>query len=293
MKTPPSSPKKSHAGQLLLEGFVNNWQVYLTELERCKTEFSNEAVHDLRVATQKITRMVQLLKVIFPRPRLHKINQALEAQLADLDGLRNIQVVLAEISEMIQELPELNAFQEQQQVVEEKALRVARKKIKRFEHDDLSRRIRKERHFLETQMENNLEPELLQAVDNAFQLANRRFAWVNPARNVTIQRVGAAFQDFRYAVEVVHPLITNFPAVYMEGMRRYQSLIHEIQDTENFLQVLAGFSDHASLSEMGVVRHYYECRYEEVVAAYTAQMDQLHLFWRHMPDQPFPWNQNE
>ena len=100
------------------------------ELERCKVEFSNEAVHDLRIAVQKAMGIVQLLNSMFPRARLQKINEAFEAQLDDLDGLRDTQVILAEISETIQELPQLHNFHKHQRMVEEKKLRALRKKIK-------------------------------------------------------------------------------------------------------------------------------------------------------------------
>jgi CHAD domain-containing protein len=284
---------KLQASQLLRDTLDRRWKEYIDELKRCQTEFSNEAVHDLRIATQKVLAVVQVLNAIFPRPRLHKIDQALEAQLIDLDGLRDIQVILAEISEMIQELPELHPFQVHLLTVEERAVRTVRKKLKRFDPADLSRRIRKERHSLETKMKDNLKPRLMQSVDDVFQVAKRRLDWVNPARTVTIQWMGSGFQTFLYAIEFVHPLIKEFPAVHLERMKQYQSLISEIQDVENFLQTLASFSDHEADSEVGPARHYYECRYEEAVAAYSKEMDKLHHFWRSTPDQPFPWSRTE
>src|SRR5215208_7028802 len=98
---------RPNSRQVLLEAIENGWRNYLTELKRCRTEFSNEAVHDLRVATRRMMAIIQLLNSIAPRPRLRKIIRAFKEQLDQFDDLRDTQVILAEISETIQELPEL------------------------------------------------------------------------------------------------------------------------------------------------------------------------------------------
>ncbi len=99
------------AVQLLLDGVKKAWRTYRSELKRCREEFSNEAVHDLRVAARRLVAMTRLLHAIEPRPRLQKIIRMLKEQVDEFDELRDIQVILAEISETIQELPDLLAFQ--------------------------------------------------------------------------------------------------------------------------------------------------------------------------------------
>ena len=66
--TPPliEEPKPN---LLLLEALEQRWKNYRAELKRCRAEFSNEAVHDLRVATRRMLALIQLLNSISPRPR--------------------------------------------------------------------------------------------------------------------------------------------------------------------------------------------------------------------------------
>jgi CHAD domain-containing protein len=290
MKTSHPNSSKSHAGQLLLEALEKNWREYLVEVERCKVEFSNEAVHDLRIAIQKAMGIVQLLNSMFPRTRLQKINQAFEAQLDDLDSLRDTQVILAEISETIQELPGLHNFQKHQRMVEKKKLRALRIKIKKSDQTGLSKRIRKERHFFETKFKHDPETQLMQALDDAFLVVKQRLDWVNPVRPATIRRAGAAFKTFLLKVEVIQPVFMEYPTAQLEQMNRYQSLINEIQDLEILLQMLADFSEYEGFSDFGPVRHYYDSRYDEAIAAYAKEMGQLYFFWRLSPALPFPWN---
>ncbi len=116
-------PANLTVNQLLLEAVDQRWKKYRTELKRCRAEFSNEAVHDLRVAARRMLALVQLLNSIAARPRLQKLNRAFKDQLDQFDDLRDTQVMLAELSETIQELPQLQKFQYHLQVVEEDLLK--------------------------------------------------------------------------------------------------------------------------------------------------------------------------
>ena len=284
---------KPDASQLLLQALEQHWRDYLKQLKRCRMEFSNEAVHDLRTATQKTMTVIHLLNAIFPRPRLQKIIRTFKNQLDHLDDLWDTQMILAEISETIHELPELQGFQKHQQFVEKNILRALRKDIKKISSAQLSKRIRKTHHFLQARMGENLKLRVMQAVDDVYLVAKQRHMWADPARPATIQRVGTGFKDFRSVVELVHPLLKKFPIENLERMHQYQSLMGEIQDIEVFMQTLTDFLEHTSVSDIEPVCCYYERRHAEAVATYSKRMDDLHLFWRPAPALPFPWEITE
>lgn len=276
------------ARSLLLEALENSWRNYLAQLKRCQAEFSNEAVHDLRVTTRRAMAVIQLLNSITPRPRYQKIVRAFKEQLDEFDDLRDTQVILAEISETLHELPELAGFQRSQQALEEKLLRGLRKQVRKFSLTELSRRIRKTHVAIQSDAD-DLESQILQAVDDAFLLTRQRLAWVDLSRPATIHKVRIVFKSFRYMVEIMHPLLEEFPEVHFEWMSHYQSLMGEVQDAEVFMQTLSESSGSASLSDLDSIRRYYEHRHAQAIAAFADDMHQLQLFWRAAPDQPFPW----
>src|SRR5512138_1577832 len=111
------------ANQLLLEALDQRWKNYRAELKRCRAEFSNEAVHDLRSAARRMLALIQLLNSISPRPRLEKLNRAFKDQVVEFNDLRDTQVILAEVSESIQELPQLQEFEHYLQDVEKRLLK--------------------------------------------------------------------------------------------------------------------------------------------------------------------------
>ncbi len=273
---------------LLLEALDKRWKTYRAELKRCRAEFSNEAVHDIRIATRRLLSLIKLMNSFSPRPRLQKLSRAFKNQLDEFDDLRDTQVMLAEFSKTAQELPQLQSIQEHLQTVEADLLKSLRKKIKKFDLDEISNRMKKTRASTESNNQDDILPQILQAVDDAYLLTRQRFARIDTAQPPTIHRVRIAFKSFRYMVEIVHPLLDGFPTGNLKRMNDYQSLMGEIQDAEIIIQTLADFSSDASF-DPEPVRRYYERRHAETVSAYTAKMDQLAAFWRHSPDQPFPW----
>ena len=279
---------EENSKQLLLNGLENRWKKYREELKRCHTEFSNEAVHDLRVAARRLLAFIQLLKSISPRLRLKKLTRAFKDQLDEFDDLRDTQVILAELSEILQDLPQLQEFQKYLQSEEQKLLRTLRKRIKKLDISEVKKRIHKTHEAIE-EMDGDLESHILQAVDDAFLRVKQRYSAADIARPATIHRVRVAFKSFRYMVEIIHPLLRNFPAENIKRMNDYQSLMGEIQDAEVFTQTLADFSEHASFSDPEPVRRYEDRRHTDAISAYENQMNQLVTFWRGEPDQPFPW----
>lgn len=275
--------------ELMLEALDKRWKNYRVELKRCRADFSNEAVHDLRSSARRMLALVQLLNSVSPRPRLQKLARAFKDQLDQFDDLRDTQVILAEISETIHELPQLQKFQYHLQSVEDDLLKTLRKKLKVIDLFDVSKRIRRTRESLEAEADENVISQVLQAVDDAFLLVKQRHGWIDTAQPATIHRVRIAFKTFRYMVEIIHPLLNGFPGGNLKRMHDYQALMGEIQDMEVIMQTLADFPTRGSSLDFGPVRRYYEGRHREATSAYIEEMNQIDDFWRLMPDQPFPW----
>jgi CHAD domain-containing protein len=275
--------------QFLLEALDKRWKNYRAELKRCREEFSNEAVHDLRIAARRMLAIIRLLNSISPRPRLQKLNRAFKDQLDEFDNLRDTQVILAEISETLQEFPQLQEFQDYLQGVEKSLLKTLRKKLKVIDLFDVSKRIRRMRESLKVESNGDLVSQILQAVDDSFLITKQRQNWINPAQAATIHRVRIAFKSFRYMVEIIHPSLHKFPSENLKQMNDYQSLMGEIQDVEVIMQTLADAPVPVSSFDAEPVRRYYESRHAKAISAYIEDMNQLDTFWRPAPDQPFPW----
>jgi CHAD domain-containing protein len=276
------------AKTVLLESLDTRWKKFRAEWKSCRNEFSEEAVHDLRVATRRLLALFDLLRSISQHKRIQRIRRALKEQLDDLDDLRDTQVLLADISEFIQEVPELRLFQKQLQKNEKKLLRQARKIIMSRDIGGLKKRIEKTREMMAALSEETLHEQFLAAADERFGRVLQAYSAMDTENTPSIHHLRVAFKKFRYTVEIIHPLLANFPKTNFERMHACQSGLGDIQDLDVALQYASDLLD-ASVPAAELVTVHYASRLRAAVLTFVEDKDEALTFWRNAPDQPFPW----
>jgi CHAD domain-containing protein len=283
-----------NAQELLINSLEQRYLKYTAERQRCKDEFSEEAVHDLRIASRRLLALLTLLRAIDPQPRLQQLRRLFKNQLDGLDELRDTQVMLAEISEAIATLPEIEPLEKYLQKREKRLLKTVEQEVRALKNSSISKHIEKiQQDLIGPLAGQDLTASLLSAVDEASSTVNRRMEQVDPAQPATIHRVRIAFKKFRYMVEIIHPILPGFPETQLKSMHDYQTAMGEIQDMEVMLRTLANFASRHKTYDPQLVRQFYEQRHSEALAVYLEDMGQLHIFWRPAPDQPFPWENKE
>jgi len=277
------------AQTLLLVSLNTRWDNYQAKLKTCQREFSEEAVHDFRVATRRLLSSLDLLRTVMPDPRIQKIRGILKDQLDSLDDLRDVQVLLADISETIHEFPVIKPFQKYLQHKEKKLIRAAHKEIKSLKTESLSKRIKKINQTIETLKQADLDLSIFSAIDEAYAIVNQRYELVDPDQPATIHRLRIAFKKFRYMIEAIYPFLQNSPADYLKRMRNYQATMGDIQDMDVALQELADFDELAPAAyDPEPARSYYKERHAIALSRYIEDKGEVTTFWRAAPDQPFP-----
>jgi CHAD domain-containing protein len=270
--------------------FKDRWKTYRSELKRCRNEPTEEAVHDLRVATRRLLALLNLLRDITPHPRLQKLRRTLKNQLNDLDDLRDTQVMLVEVSESLEDLPELEPFYKFLSKRERRLLRSTARSIKAFKYSSVRKQMEAIRKTLLQQKQITTSNQLmLQVVDDAYATLLRRYRRIEPVNIATLHRARIAFKKFRYTVEIVHPLVPDFPEGNFKNMHDYQGMMGDIQDVEIFISAFEDFADGDAAYDPEPVLRYYQQRHTEVVSAYIEDMHQITTFWRTKPETPFPW----
>jgi CHAD domain-containing protein len=278
-----------HVQTLLLNALNTRWDKYKAELITCRHEFSEAAVHDFRVATRRLLSSLDLLRAVIQDLRIQKTRRVLKDQLDNLDDLRNIQALLADISEIVHETPVLQPYQEYLQRREKKLLRTARKEIKSLKIESLSKRIKKLNQTIETVKQASLDVGLFSAVDEAYAVVNQRYTMIDPSQPATIHRLRIAFKKLRYMIEAIYPILEHFPEDYLKRMHNYQAAMGDIQDMEVALQELADFGEVAPADyDPEPARAYYKERHAIALSRYIKDKGEIITFWRSAPDQPFP-----
>lgn len=280
------------AKTVLLETLDARWKKFRSELKTCRREFSEESVHDLRVAARRLLALFDLLRLIVHHKRIQKIRRDLKDQLDDLDDLRDTQVLLADISEFIHALPGLEAFQEYLQKKERANLRRTHKRVKARGIDGLSKRIGKMAALIDELPDTTLDAQVLAAVDEAYARVCKAYDAMDTGNIISIHKLRIAFKRFRYTVEIAQPLLVTFPIENFERMHAYQSMLGDIQDMEVAQQYLADLIESASLSAPEAVTDHYALRLRTAVLNFVEDKGEVHTFWRPSPDRPFPWEKS-
>jgi len=280
------------ARTVLLEALEARWGKFRTELKTCQKEFSEEAVHDLRVATRRLLAYFDLFRAIIPHKRIQKIRRALKDQLDELDDLRDVQVMLVDVSESMQELPDLKPFQVHLRKEEKQLLRHTQKLVKVRGIKSLSKRVKKVREMALELPGENLDQQILSAVDIAFARVLQAYSIVDVKHVASIHTLRIAFKKFRYSVEIAHYLLANFPQSNFERMHEYQSRMGDIQDLEVASQHLTDLDTSASLPGLELVTAHYASRLQTAVFNFIEDKGEVLVFWRKSPDQSFPWENN-
>ena len=280
---------------VLIVSLDDRWGKYREELKRCKNEFSEEAVHDLRVATRRLVAVMDILRMLDPHPRVQKVRRALKNQLDSLDELRDTQVMLVEVSEAMANFPDLKPFEEYLQGRERKLLRRARKEINALQISELRKRIEKSHVSLQENANGRgWTAHLLSAVDQAYVRTMQAFGQIEESQPASIHRFRVMFKKFRYMVEIVNPVLRGYPETYLEQMHDYQSRMGDIQDAVVFLNALAEYAEETGAPTTLVeVRDSFERHRHELITKFTDRMEEIKVFWRAAPKQKFSWEKKD
>jgi len=273
----------------LLETFDQRWEQYRLDLKTCRAEFSNEALHDLRVDTRRLLAVFDLIRAIDPHTRIQRLRRVFKDQLDGFDDLRDVQVMLADISENIESWPVLSHLQLHLQKREKRLLRDAEANVRDIKLSAISRRLSKVRQTLAAIDADRLSLRLLQSVDNVYFVVRQRYGWIYPDQPTTIHAVRVAFKKFRYMIECVYPVLPGFPQTQFKRMHDYQTMMGDIQDAEVFLLVFAKFSARHTDLDLEPAHQFYKRCFTQALTIYLEDKGELETFWRAEPEKNFPW----
>lgn len=281
---------KTESTNLFLTTLHERSEKFGQELKTCREEFSEAAVHDLRVASRRLIAGLGMARALDPHPRLQKVRRLMKNQIDELDGLRDCQVMLVEVAESLEEHPELASLHEYLLTREKRLLRKARRQVADFELPTLRKLMKKIENSLSERLARpDVDGELLQVVDNVYAAALQRYEQVDAAQPATVHRLRLAFKKFRYMVEIIHPSLPDLPQDQFKRMHDYQSMMGEVQDAESFLGLLEEMAEDDANFDPEPARRHFETLRAERLSTYLDDKGELLVFWRRAPDQPFPW----
>lgn len=240
-KSPPA------VGPWLADSLDDRWQGYQEQLRRCRRRFSEEAVHELRVATRRLMALFTLLSCVPGRAVGESGRRALKAHLKALNELRDTHVQRLFLEQQMPRFPELFLVRDFLQRRERRLAKAVPAVLEGFKTR------KREKWVASLCAEFNRQPgggrrqaQLLAAVmrgaTQAFAEVVARRREIDPADLGTIHRTRIAFKRFRYMVESLSPAFTGLGKRDLRPLAVYQRKMGTLQDLEVMRDCLDRFA---------------------------------------------------
>jgi CHAD domain-containing protein len=236
-RTNGAHPTVPGVGLCLINTLEARWKSYRQQLRRCQDQCSEEAVHELRVATRRLIAHLVLISCTVGTPALDKARRVLKRRLAALSDLRDTHVQVEFISHHAAGFPELGLLRKSLEHQERRLVKVAAGKVGSWKTRKIERwldiiglelaaKARSPRAHYE------LAPAVLNATADAFAQTVKRRQAIDLADLRTIHQTRVAFKRFRYMVESLSPEVTGLSKRELRNWAYYQRKMGIIQDLE-------------------------------------------------------------
>jgi CHAD domain-containing protein len=244
---------------LLVSALNERWRKYLKQLKRSQKKSSEKTIHDLRVATRRLISFLDIAMTVVQDDRLRKLRRSLKKRFDALSLLRDVQVQLLSIQEMLSAFPQLEAFRTVLMLREQRLRKLIDKQVKKRQSAAVAKVMRAARKKIQLQFEAPAMRSagltaITGAVGAAFARAVDLRRSVKPANTKSIHRLRVAFKRFRYMVEVLEPILVGVNDAQFKAMNAYQTRMGNIQDTEVLIAQLERYAQRRSRAPRNVRR---------------------------------------
>jgi len=218
---------------------------YRKRLKRCQKEFSESAVHALRVQSRRLLSTIELLEHFLPADDLERIRHAFKCNLDIFDDLRDTQVQLLTIRKMRRTFPAARSFHAWLEKVEETAIRRARRDIRKITGARARKLISTARKDVKRHGKKSSSAAISRLLLAAVHRAHAKTIFlrnlIHPREPETIHRTRVAFKKFRYMYEILARHAPSLNKGIIPEMQHYQMMMGDIQDSVLLVAALDKF----------------------------------------------------
>jgi len=262
-------------------------------LARCREEFSEPAVHELRIEIRRLLSLLDLLQALGVAGDRARLRRVVKKRLDAFDELRDTHVQLSLLKPMWRDCPEARPLRKLLVRSETRAVTRLTRKLRDARLNRLNRRLKR--------LEAELHPrpgavssraasrrQAATALRIAFEHVRQLRRRVRPDDTATIHRLRIAFKQYRYMSELLVPMVPWLSPRRLKWMKAYQDLAGNIQDLEVLLGRVTQTVKDRELPAADVrrLRRQLAQHQRKAVAAFLARIDDLLEFQPPEPESP-------
>jgi len=215
---------------------------YLECFRKCKEKRSERSVHDLRVSIRRLGVMLEILNSIVESNYIPASKQLIRKQFKGLSKLRDVQVMITKIKQMIVDYPVIYGFYEHLIKSERKLIKRLSKILNENDYSDIKGIFT----FLKLELTDKIVSSglnfdiLIQKTDQLFLQLDQTAKSIAKKDIETIHQTRIAFKKFRYLCEFQMPAYSEHSFTHKE-FADYQTKMGVLQDISVLLDELVSY----------------------------------------------------
>jgi CHAD domain-containing protein len=262
---------------ILFTSLDDRWRKLRKESNRARRKYSEESVHDLRVASRRLIAVLEILREVHSGSAVRDLRRHVKKLLDGLSPLRDLHVQRVRISSMIDRYPQLTDFEKHLADKENRTAGKVQKLLKQSSKSD--RAVAQVRRYARKGAGTD---EILKVIDKRFRKVVVLTERIDPSDTATIHKLRLAFKKFRYTCEVAQPMIaTQVNADRLKEFHAFQTMMGDIQDIEVLSERLSKWTAKEGCDkEMKVVFEELEAERTKRVDIFIASAGHVREFWK-------------
>jgi CHAD domain-containing protein len=253
------------------------WRQVQKDWDRTRRRYSEDAVHDLRVACRRLIAVLEMLQGLVGDRRIEQTHRRVKRWLSALSPLRDVHIQQAYVAKMVRRYPSMRAFAAYLAAREDRTIRRVKRLLKKRPTlgGTLVKVARRARSEIRAK-------DIIRVVGKRYRDVLHCFERINPADTATIHRTRLAFKRFRYAAEVARPWVGRpLTDARMKQLHAYQTVMGEIQDAEVLLARLTKWiaKEGKTADEFQSALTRLEGRKQQSVERYMQSANRVRGFW--------------
>jgi CHAD domain-containing protein len=222
------------------------WKDYLKSFRRCRTKFSKDSVHRLRVESRRLLAVLNLLETLLDQTSVAQPRRLLKKSLRGLGKLRDTQVQLLDIGNNLRSFPGVKGFykalgQRERRLVRQVGARLCRTRLRKIKTNMAA--MRKEARCVLANPTHELRHReaLARALNQALVRVTVLHSQCRADNLKTFHRLRVALKEFRYTIELLQPLLPGGIKEELKMLRETHDRLGAIQDACVLVAVLEKF----------------------------------------------------
>jgi CHAD domain-containing protein len=275
-------PALRNLGAYLETTLQERWQAFLRQLSLCRKQCTEPAVHDLRVATRRLIAALDLLAAVIPERQVAKVKEQLRRILKSMGPLRDTQVQLLAVRDLLARFPELEPYCTLLLMRELRSLRQIARRLRKVHPAALRVQLRtatRAFHRLLTTAGSHhaIDLALRGALAGAFARVAASRTQIVRDDPQTIHKMRVSFKKFRYTVEMVR---LHLNGALHKSMNAYQTRLGDIHDTEVLIAGITSFSrEYPVPGSLMRVRRYLRAQLGRKTESLMRSMNEFRAFY--------------